>query len=363
MKSQIYIIFLASLILFSCSNDNSKKEKVRNAFVQNKSSGNKIASIKNLSVIKTIDYVTFNGKKEYLSLDAIIKGYRHQVYIYDKYKIYITDLNLNVKKYINLKDKDFYIKGSVHDICIINDDIYILSSANTLIEIPNYNKENIKTIRLDIGRSKSIYSGDIIEICNVQDSELLATNGLLPFSYQPSIDYVELGRLFSLKGEFIRSFKFPKKDARNNFGKTLNHVFATNYNDLIYFSFDISRNICVYNMNGKLLNTYQLSVDKLYWHKPTMRSMSLDIANIKSGGTRFDFIPQSKNNLQIENNDIYTLMYEGKRKGPNLTVYNSNFVINNQLELKTIPSSLGYRIYVIDNRILISGRGLIYILE
>lgn len=363
MKRRYIFLLLLSFVLISCKNQSIKPRKIvdPSSIIYDTA---KVKSIKNISLKKTVDYLIVNGKKKYLSIYSIVKPRNNKIYFYDNLNVYVTDLDFKVLKYINLKDDDFHFNGRVSDLAIIKGDIYLLSHANTIVKISNYSSNNIEDIRLDLKSSKSYYKGEITGISNFDDKYILTTEGILPLENYSNSDSVELARLFDLHGKFIMSYKIAKSEADNYWKKDVATDFAACKDSLIYFTFVVSRNVYVFNVNGHLSNIYQFQVDDKYWHAPKSEENTIITkGNFKGHGRTTFYVPITTNSIPIQGNTVFALISRGMKKIPDLTAYNRNFKLKEKENLEGIPPGFGYRIYTAGKEIILHGREFYYVFQ
>ena len=351
-----YFILLL-LLLVSCDKKSRNSEEIN--YKNEKDMVNYYSSIKEFSVRKVLDFVTSKGEQIFLSPATIIKSYKNRVYFYDKFKIYVTDSELNVQQIISLKEKDYMFKGKISDIEIIENSIFILDRSNKIKKIAMESPEKIDEIELD---NKGTYRGDYYGMTYIGDNCLLLTAGLLPLSFNTNNSGIEVGKVFELNGRYKFSITIPIEKADVESWKEGGDItFSANFKKLLYFSFSTSRNIYVFNSSGELLKVFQLAVDKKYWFEPKISLKSVNIAGREQSVTSVKFVIQYANNLQIADGYTYQIMYKGTDKSPSLIKYNLKFEIVESLDLKNIAPGMGYKIYLINDRILLVHNSIFYI--
>lgn len=357
MKQFFYLSYLlTSVILFSCSNDKTEIN------INNQSPEDSTTiSLANLSFIKSQDYLKQNDSIIYLSQDRLCEASNQNFVFYDKLNLYLTDLDLNVIKTISLNEKGFLIKGKVYDIEIMDQNVLILDNSNIVKVVPLSDENSIIEINLDIEGSKSKYTGAFTSIVQIDQNKLLTTNTLQPFLSTQLKHSYEIGKMFDIDGNYLVSFEVSGDDVDPNWNKSIDLAYATFYNDKIYFSFLISRKVFVFSLTGGLLNSYELEVDKNYWHDIKTETTSGEISGVKTTSIQTKFIPICNNGLQIRNGFIYSFIFQGKHKGPRLVKYNEKFDIIEELSIDEINSQPPeFKIYIIKDRLYLDN-GVIHL--
>lgn len=357
MKQFFYLSYLlTSVILFSCSNDKTDSN-INNHSPEDSTT----ISLTNLSFIKSQDYLKQNDSIIYLSQDRLCEASNQNFVFYNKQNLYLTDLDLNVLKTISLTEKGFLIKGKVYDIEIMDQNVLILDNSNIVKVVPLSDENSIIEINLDIEGSKSKYTGAFTSIVQVDQNKLLITNILQPFLSPQLKHSYEVGKMFDIDGNYLVSFEVSGDDVDPNWNKSSDLAYATFYNDKIYFSFLTSRKVFVFSLTGRLLNSFELEVDKNYWHDIITETISGETFGVKTTSIQTKFIPICNNELQIRNGFIYSFILQGKHKGPRLVKYNEKFEIIEERSIDEIKSQPPeFKIYIIKDRLYLDN-GVIHL--
>lgn len=356
MKIQILLGLYCFLIITGCKNSNKVED------ISDVSDSTNI-SLENLSLIKTQDYLTFKDSVIYLSDRVVVKGGVNRLVFVDKLKAYVTDLNLNIQKIISFEDKDYFFEGRIFDIELIGNKLLLIDKSNIVKEISLNEDNEINKINLDIESSNSTYNGSVLSMVRVGDSKILTSNFVTEAQYYSN--NIEFGKLFDLEGNFKNTFRIKSSEA-DTYWRTLGDwCWVSYYKNKVYFFFTISRKVFVFNINGKLLNVYELEVDKRYWQEPIVGETQ---TTIKDGATMTskysNYVSICWKSPQIKNGYIYALMYQGKEKGPKIVKYNLDLELIEEKESdNTVPGYMNYNLLIAGKRLYIFYDNIINIYE
>jgi len=340
------------VLLLSCNDSKKIEDKLLN--------NNVLRNFSKLALCETIDKLNYNTREYYFSNAAIIKNDGDNVYIYDKKMFYITDKQLKPNNIVSLKEIDYIIKGKVSDFEVINNKIIILDASRILKQISITNDFEITEIKLENSNEKNSYTGSYSSISNFRNIGLITVNPLIPLNYQ-NINEVTLGNLFNLDGSLQRTYSIPINKIDANWKENVDFVYVTSFNDLIYFSFQISRKIFVFGSDGVFINELIHPIDKKYWTQPNISNSKIDIGNSISSVPLIKYVTLNTNSFQHDNKYFYCLMYQGKQKSPKLLKCDKEFKIIDEIILDSIPPNMGYKINFIDDRIFLF-HDLIYVI-
>lgn len=355
----IYLICIYSLIYFtSCE---YKKEKIVGDVLTYDSTN---ISLDKLKFIKTQDYLTYGDSLVFLHKNVIVKGEGNVLVFVDKLKIFITDLDLNVKKIILLNDKDYFFKGGINDAEIIGNKLFLLDASNIIKTISLNGDIEISEVKLDIKNSESVYTGSFNNLINIANNDILTTNFLLVFNTTVDNNQYELGKLFDLDGEFNLAFKI-KSSIGDPIWKNIlsDFIYASYYDNKLYFSFLMSKKVYVFNNNGEFLNYFELQVDNKTWFEPNPKNTQSKTGDIETQSVYTKYVAVCNNSLQIKGGFIYSLIYQGEDNKAKLLKYNLSFEKVEEVELNSIPSIMEYKIYLLSDRLFVVYGNIIHIFE
>ena len=357
MKQKYFIVYAFTfLMLISC--ESNKNNKFENEAVDYDSTD---ISLQRLSLLKSQDYLTYKDSLIFLSTQRVYRGNKNIIVFFDRLNFYVTDLDLNVKKIISIKEKDYLIKGQVFDIGITNNELFILDASNIIKEISLKDGNEVNEIELEINSSEGLSPGAFNSMTNSSNDGILTTNIIQPFLSPSSSNEFELGKWFDLDGRFKTVFKIQNDKSDPNWFKFFDMSFASFFDGRVYFSFLISKKVFVFDLKAKLLNSYELSVDERYWSDIKTETSSAKIGEMTTTTIGSKFIVICNNGLQIKNGYVYSYIYQGNEKGPKLVKYNHDFKIIEELnvdEIKADPS--GFKLYIIGDRLYLDN-GIIHI--
>jgi hypothetical protein len=299
----------------------------------------------------SFEYLLNKGEKIYFSPLSIIKPFMlNKLVIYDgDSKIFITNINMEVEKCINLKNKDYYFTGSINDLTSINDDIYLLDNSFVLKKL-NIIDESLTKIKIDpaILKDNFIYSFQTISTYN---RKLLLTPGIPVYLTK---DNICLGILINTDGEEENEFSIKKTEGDISlWSLSGDFVYFSQFNSDLLFCFKVSRKVFRFNPEGIFMAVYELPIDKRYYFEPEKEKTSTNRGGITVTGNKVTFTPMNSNGLQVDNaGNIYFLLFQGQFNKQKLVRLNSSFDIIGSKIINEINNCC-YKFLITKNTIII----------
>lgn len=358
LKKQIILGLFSIIIILACE----RNTKNTFDFIENNPDSSNI-ELKNIGFVKQQDYLISGDSLIYLSSRVIAKGRKNTIVFVDNLNIYITDLDLNVKKIISLENEDYMFKGYIIDFEIINNKLIVIDRSNIIKVISLIENNELSEINLGIENSSSSYNENFLSIAIFNNTEILTSNTINNNQFYSNS--IELGKLFTLEGKLKTTFKIKNDNADPCWKSIGDWCWVSSYKSKVYFFFTISRKAFVFDMKGKLLNVYELEVNKKYWKEPIVGETQ---STIKDGATMTSvystYVSICWKSPQIKNNYIYSLMYSGNDIGPKIIKYNLDFeIVEEAKSNNTLPGYMNYYPLITDKRLYIFYDNIIDIYE
>lgn len=332
-RHYIFIPFL--IIILSCSKSKRFDSEDTSYSVSEK-------NLKNIKVISSSDQVPIKEDKIFFSYGTIFKPInKDRLLLIDNLDIYFLDTLFQVEKHINLSQYNYMIKKGLRCVESQNDMLFLLDNVGNLVSI-QLNGEKILTINYVL-RNKPLISD--FKILN--NDYLIISYIMLPDQYINS-DKRKLGAIInSSNGKEEIQFISDKPTSDQVWSTLVDKSFVTYYKDYFYFGFLTSRNVYKYNGKGELVENKNLEVNYREWKKPKIASNTTHDFEGKKGYFQNSdiIIPILNNSLQIHDNKIFQLIYNGLDKTPSLNVYDLHIQKLTSISLTAIEGDVNYKLY------------------
>lgn len=248
-------------------------------------------------------FVDKNNDTVYFYSLSIIKTFNETILACspNEKKIFLLDKYLVLKKTIDLDSLNYLISGTIRDIELWKERIYI---ADTSYEIKVFDIDG-RYIDKIAYKQKDKYFPLIDKLYFLDDTLFVGTYSI---STADGRKTVSLGWMLNTKGEVIHEYNVPHKEDKKGLSN-FEDTFLCSNDSLLIFTFSVKKDVVVFNKNGRHLFNAKLKIDENNYAPPHKENQFVA------------FTPTSTGTLVIENNKIFHLTLEGAAKNKIINVY------------------------------------------
>ncbi|MDQ7818891.1 MAG: hypothetical protein RDU14_17820 [Melioribacteraceae bacterium] len=344
-------IFVVLILIFS----SCQKEKSLYHIPETKTNNNSNINLSKIKNVSTQDSIVSNGETIYLGNKVFMKGFSDILLVFDKKIIFGLSQNYATIFKIDTSDKDYLLNGQIRDAEFYENCIYLLDSNSDIIV---YNLKNGDVDKITI--NKKIYNTvnfrTAINITVMDENRILLTNVIVPRDNNLTSDKVLLGIIIDLEGKLIKTVSVKGTDTDlESWNLVGDRIFAKRFNNLVLFSFWLSRKTFLYNIYDDSYTLMNLKVDKS-WKDPEVKG---GIKKMGEGiyAEEIVHLPINLNGLQVSNNQIFQIM--NRYNNPPLVIkYDKELNEIERREFNDIDFMSGditkfYMLHIIHNRVIL----------
>lgn len=304
MKVISFLILIFSVFVLGCK-ENSPNLKIEGTY--------RIISIRDsLKVMNSDSFRYLSGVKEIFQI-----GKDSLLVIPDKDNVfYITNNDLEIIDIHNFKNNEFMIKPPIMGTALYNNEVYFVDMSFVV------KKYNIQT-RIVRALPLMNRANNMLDVYN--DSTIIGTEQMIEY---PALVYGN-GRPFKDENKILIGTKskgktfagvpiYAEKEDYGDFSFVKAEIaYSRVFKDKMYYIFNLSKKVMIYDIEGKFLNSAELLVDDSYYKTPSESYMN--------GRKGISFSELTSQPLVPYNNYLTHLFRSESGKNPEIICYDLEF--------------------------------------